>query len=121
MFRNVAILAAAVCAVLFVVLLVSPATYVGTYGVVADAGADFMVRRASPMFAGLALLLWFARDATPSVLRTGVTASVALTFAGIALTGISAFQGGVASAMILVAAFGELLLAALLLIANRRR
>lgn len=48
------------------ILLISPPSYVSLYGVVADDGAIFMVRRASPMFAGLAVLLWLAKDAEPS-------------------------------------------------------
>lgn len=50
MFRTVSILTVIVCVVLSALLLLSPESYVGTYGVTADAGAVFMVRRAAPMF-----------------------------------------------------------------------
>lgn len=62
MFRRISVLTALICAVLFALLLLSPASYVATYGVVADAGGMFMVRRASPMFLGFAVMLWLARE-----------------------------------------------------------
>lgn len=121
MFRVVCSLSTIVCLILFVLLLVSPATYVDAYGVAPDAGAEFMVRRASPMFAGLAVLLWLSRNAGPSQLRSAIGISIAISFAGIALTGIVAFVTGAANGAILVAAGGEFLIAALFLVAIRAR
>jgi len=121
MFRIVAILIAVVCLILFLILYVSPATYVSTYGVIPDAGSDFMVRRASPMFAGLAVILWLSRAAEASPLRTAIAMGVAVTFAGIAMTGIAAFLAGAASAIILAAAMGEMLIAVLIVVASRGR
>lgn len=115
MFRIISILVGAICLVLFGLLLLAPASYVGTYGVASDPEVAFMVRRASPMFLGFAVMLWFARDATPSPLRNALAWSIAAAFAGVALTGIFEFSRGGASGMILVAAMGELLIAVLYL------
>lgn len=121
MFRIVASLTAGVCLILFVIFIVFPENYVSTYGVSPDPSAAFVVRRASPMFAGLALILWMCRDVAPSTLRTALGVGLAVIFGGIALTGIAEFRFGTANAAILVAATGELLIAALFLIAIRRR
>ena len=121
MFRIVAMLTAFVCLVLFLILLASPAAYVSTYGVAPDAGASFMVRRASPMFAGFALILWLARNAQPSVARTAIGLGIAVAFAGVALTGMAEFLAGTASVMIVAAAMGETLIAVLFVVAIRGR
>lgn len=113
MFRKISILTALICAVLFALLLLSPASYVGTYGVGADAGGMFMVRRASPMFLGFAVMLWLARNTGPSPLRNALSWGIAAAFAGVALTGMFEYLRGVASGAILIAAAGEMLIAVL--------
>uniref|UniRef100_UPI0040470FDC hypothetical protein n=1 Tax=Yoonia sp. TaxID=2212373 RepID=UPI0040470FDC len=92
MFRIVAMSVALVCALLFVLLLVLPATYVGTYGIVSGTGSDFMARRASPMFAGFAILLWLARGAERSDLRDAICWAMIITFAGYP-SGLTALPG----------------------------
>ncbi len=72
MFRSISVLTALICAVLFALLLLSPASYIATYGVGADAGSMFMVRRASPMFLGFAVMLRLARDTGPSPVRNAL-------------------------------------------------
>ena len=76
MFRSISVLTALICAVLFTLLLLSPASYIATYGVSADAGSMFMVRRASPMFLGFAVMLWLARDTGPSLIRNALCCRV---------------------------------------------
>lgn len=120
-FRLAAVITSAVCLVLFLLLLISPAIYVGTYGVSADASELFMVRRASPMFAGLAVMLWLGRNAESSPLREALCYGLVVTFAGIGVTGIAAYLGGHASAIILLAAAGEFVLAGLFVAASRGR
>lgn len=96
-----------------------PGAYVENYGVPADDGAVFLGRRASPMFLGLALMLWMARDATAGTARTGVCVGVACMWIGIGMTGLFEFARGAASISIVVAAVGEFFLAGLLLLAVR--
>lgn len=119
MFRFASIATALVCLVLFVLLLISPATYLATYGVVADTGGTFMVRRAAPMFIGFTVILWLVRDAPPSPLRNAISYGIAAAFIGIAVTGFVAFVQGHATPLILVAAAGETLIGTLFLRSTR--
>jgi len=113
MFRFVSLGVSVIFLILFVLLAFLPATYVATYGVEGDAGAIFMGRRASPMFLGLALLMWQVRDAPASSLRSTICWAMAVLFAGIAVTGIIEYLNGTAGAVILISALGELIVAAL--------
>ena len=113
-FALVARIVAAICTALFVIFLVFPATYAPTYGVAADEGALFITRRAAPMFIAPIIILWLAASMPNSPLRRAVAAGFALTFAGIAVTGIAAFLTGTASAAVVIAALGESLIAAAL-------
>lgn len=119
MFRFAAILTALVCVILFLVFLLAPGSYPGTYGVATNPSAEFITRRASPMFLGLALMLWMGRNAPDSPLRQAVCIGIAVLFAGIAFTGMYEYGRGFASVAIVVAAAGELVLAGLFLRAAR--
>lgn len=113
-FRFVARAVAAVCAVLFIVLFAFPTFYTPTYGVATDDNVDFMTRRASPMFAGMAVVLWAAATAPRSALRSSVALGGAVMFVGVAMTGAMSFAQGIAGPTILVAAAFECLAAGLL-------
>ncbi len=119
MFYKISILTAFIGLVLFLLLLGVPATYLATYGVETDGGGLLMVRRASPMFLGFAVMLWMGRNAGPSPLRHAVCYGMAVTFAGVALTGTFEYLRGATNAMIMAAAAGELLIAALFMKATR--
>lgn len=112
MFRFVAMFVAVVCLVLFFLLLGWPGSYTATYGVDGDTGASFMARRASPMFLGLAVMLWMVRDAGAGPSRRAIGLGVAITFVGIAATGLFEYARGVANPAIVVAAVAEVLIAA---------
>ncbi len=119
MFRFACSVTALVCAVLFVIFLLVPGSYSGTYGVPTNASAEFVTRRASGLFLGLAVLLWMGRDAPDSPLRRAVCYGVFAIFAGIAATGCYEYARGFANGVILIAALGELVLAGLFLRAAR--
>lgn len=119
MFRFIAIVTAAICVVLFVLLLIAPAVYMETYGVTADPAGIFMTQRASPMFLGFATILWLARDCRPSQLRSAICFGISAAFMGVALTGIADYVQGTATAMILAAAAGEIVFAVLFWRAGR--
>ena len=118
-FALVARIVAVICAVLFVILLVFPAVYAPTYGVVADTGAQFITRRAAPMFIAPVVILWFAAQAPDSPLRHAVALGFALAFVGIAATGVAEYLAGTSSAAILIAALGECLIAAALWVTRK--
>lgn len=107
MFRLVTIAVSLICGLLFLLLLFFPATYVQNYGVPADNGAIFMVRRASPMFAGLALLLWLVRGAKRFPERNAICWAMIVVFAGIGVVSVFEYMASVADGRILIAAFGE--------------
>lgn len=110
---------AAVCAVLAVVWIFFPTLYTPAYGVAADAGAQFMTRRAAPMFVGQVVILWVAASQPRSALRDAVALGVSVIFAGIAMTGIVAFAQGVAAPTILIAALFECLAAIVLWVTRK--
>ena len=120
LFRVAATMAAALSAALFLFLLIAPATFVELYGASGDAGAEFMGRRAAPIFAGLAIVFWLGRNADDSPLRRAVSLGSAIIFSGVALTGVWAFADGSAGWVILASAAAELSLGVLFALASRR-
>ncbi|SEW11608.1 hypothetical protein SAMN04488515_1131 [Cognatiyoonia koreensis] len=114
-YRLAASVTALVCVILFPILLLATPSYMGTYGVASNAEAAFMSRRASPMLLGLGVLLWMSRRTTDGASIRAISAGVSVTFAGIAATGIYEFVSSVAHWYILIAAVGELVIAAVFL------
>jgi hypothetical protein len=120
MFRIAASVTAVVFLALFVILLVAGRAYVTTYGVTPGDGAAFLARRAAPLFAGLAVILWMLRDLPVGAARDGICYGLALIWFGIAATGIFAFASGQASGTILIAATAEVIGGLVFLIVRRR-
>ncbi len=120
MFRLVSMFSAVLCLALFPVLLFNSGFYVESYGLNADAGADFLGRRASPMFLGLAILLWMGRDLEIGRARDAICIGMAVMWAGIALTGTYEFVMGNARPTIVLAALVEAAFAAAFVIARTR-
>ena len=114
-FRFAAILLSGICTLVFIALLLAPSSYMGLYGVTADASGVFMGQRASPLMLGIAVLLWCARDLRLTPGREAIRLCIIVTFAGIAVTGVAAFMMGTAQWPILIASIGELLIAAIFL------
>lgn len=118
-YRLVCSLSALVCLILFAIFLISPGAYSAGYGVPSDAGAVFLGNRAAPLFLGLAAMCWLLRTSSAPDVRMAVSLAMILTFVGIAVTGVWAFIDGSAASTILLAAGGEILLAALFAIGLR--
>ncbi len=114
-FKLICRLVVLVCAVLFVVFMFFPQYYSPLYGVDTNASSQFTTRRAAPMFLAPIIILWAASSAPHSPLRDAVAYGAAALFAGICVTGVLAWMQGIAAPMILLAAAGEALIAALLL------
>ena len=121
MYKVACSLTAFVCLVLFVIFLVAPAAYTAGYGVVAGEGGIFFGRRLSPMLLGLAIILWMLRDHADVAVQWAVAITMSVTFAGVAGTGVCAYMTGVAGQTILLAAVGELAIAAAFLVTLIRR
>ena len=119
-FRIACLIAMIVCLVVFATLLIAPANYVGGYGASGDAGAEFMGRRAAPVFLGLALVTGLLRGSIDLTVQWAVSWAVIVAFVGTAVTGTYAYLQGDASQNILVASFGEMLIAGIFLISLQR-
>ena len=118
-FQRTARLVVLVCAVLFVIFLFAPQAYSPLYGGETNLSAQFMTRRAAPMFLAPMIILWAASGAPRSGLRDAVAFGFSAMFAGVSMTGVLAWMHDIASPMILMAAAGEVVIA-LLLIRSRK-
>lgn len=114
-FQVIARLVVLVCSVLFVIFLFAPQAYSPLYGVETNTSAQFMTQRAASMFLAPMIILWAASSAPRSALRDAVALGFAALFAGVCITGVIAWMQGIATPMILMAAFGEAMIAVLLL------
>lgn len=86
-FQVVSVLAAALFAWLFAQMQFTPREFCAGFGVEAPIGTVILVRRASMLMLGFAVLLFLARNAPPSPLRRAVAVAVAVTMAGFATMG----------------------------------
>ncbi|WP_322893753.1 MULTISPECIES: hypothetical protein [unclassified Yoonia] len=120
MFRAVAVLTAVICLALFGVLLTNGGQYVATFAIAPDQGADFVARRAAPVFVGLAVILWMLRDLPVGTARDGICIGMIVLWLGIAVTGVFEFASGQAGAAILIASAAEVLGALAFWVARRR-
>ena len=90
------------------VLLVSPGSYAGIYLPAADAGAEFIGRRAAAPTAGLAALVLVMAGLPRGALRARLALIVACVWVGFALTGSYEWITGAANWRVLAAAVVEL-------------
>ncbi|MBQ2261019.1 MAG: hypothetical protein II336_06600 [Loktanella sp.] len=120
MFRILASVTALACLALCGMLLVNGAQYVATFAITPDQGARFVARRAAPVFAGLAVILWLLRDLPAGTARDGLCYGMAVLWWGIAATGINEYFSGQAGGAILIAAGVELVAGLAFVIARRR-
>lgn len=88
LYRNLSTATAALSLCLFFCLLFFPGAIFTLFGLQGAESAEVMSRRASMLFAGLAVICWFARDAEDSVARQAVTAGLSVTMLGLAGTGL---------------------------------
>ncbi|WP_224824658.1 hypothetical protein [Cognatishimia sp. MH4019] len=87
---------------LFLVLCFVPTVYLTGYGITTEDSAQFITRRASPMFLGLTYMMWAIRDLAPSPARSAVTDGTAILLLGIAATGLYSLATGAVGPKILV-------------------
>ncbi|MEL7213269.1 MAG: hypothetical protein AAGK92_11440 [Pseudomonadota bacterium] len=100
---------------LFIVLCFAPTVYLTGYGITTEDSAQFITRRASPMFLGLAYMMWAIRNLEPSPARRVLTDGTALLLLGIAATGLYSLTTGAVGPEILVGVAVEIPFAAALL------
>lgn len=119
-FRTAALLNVALFVGLFLVLCFTPHLYLAGYGVPRTDSAEFITRRASPMFLGLAWMLWFARALEPSPARILISDGTAILLLGIAATGLYSLVTGAVGPKILVGVAVEVSFASALWLTRNR-
>ena len=87
---------------LFLVLCFVPWVYLTGYGVSTNDSAEFITRRASPLFLGLAYMMWAIRDLEPSPARRAITDGTALLMVVFAVTGLYSLATGAVGPKILI-------------------
>lgn len=114
-YRGAIVLNGGLFAGLFLVLCFAPQVYLAGYDIEQTDSALFITRRASPMFLGLAYMMWAIRNMDPSPARRVITDGCAVLLLGIAVTGLYALATGAVGLKILVGAAVEIPFAAALL------
>lgn len=97
------------------VLLVAPSSYFQLYATSYEPGMDFPARRFSPAVLALGVVLVSARRLAPGPFLATLCLIGALAFLGVAATGITAWQTGIARPAILGAAAIEIAIAGVFL------
>ncbi|MFN3663096.1 hypothetical protein [Yoonia sp.] len=120
LFRRSASVTALGCLALCGMLFVNGGQYAATFGIAPDQGAGFVARRAAPVFAGLAVMLWLLRDLPKGSARDGLCIGMVVLWWGIAASGIAEYVTGQAGSTILIAAMVEVIVGLVFVIARRR-
>lgn len=88
-------------------LLLHPPLVFRLLGIDGGASAELLTRRAGVLLLGVAVTLWLAREAAPSVARRAVTVGVAVPMLALAALGAAEFLRGAAGPGIWVAVATE--------------
>ncbi|MEW7007529.1 MULTISPECIES: hypothetical protein [unclassified Lentilitoribacter] len=90
----VSILAAGLCFILFLSLLLVPDFIYWVFGIIGNDNADLMSRRAGMLFLGLAFITFQSRNTAASNLRKTLCLGLAIMMAGLAMMGIFEYIRG---------------------------
>lgn len=93
-FPQTATFFALLCATLFGCLLLYPNLIYLIFALDPHPLGDFLARRAATLFAGIAVISYFARSAAPSPTRTAICLGIATAMFGLAATGLFEFLRG---------------------------
>ena len=107
-------------ALIGLVLLLNPESYLSIYVIDYDTGMDFAARRFAPVVLAMAVVLWLARNLSDFVFVKQLCWMAVLAFWAVAATGVHAWATGQAGAAILVAAATEVVVGALFVVAATR-
>lgn len=114
-YKQVSIFASVLCLTLFAVLMLCPAVIYWLFNVDGNATADFIGRRASILFFGLAMLTFLGRNDANTAARQTIATSLFIIMAGLACLGTIELLRGAVGSGILIAVLGEVLFASLYL------
>ncbi|SFB28946.1 hypothetical protein SAMN04515620_1363 [Collimonas sp. OK607] len=107
-FQGLAILSALVFLVLALTWMLAPDLLLSDWGVEFTSSAGLVSRRAAALYAGIAVMLFSARNAEPSVGRSALIKGVVVACFMLAALGVLEFKAGNATPRILIAVFIEL-------------
>ncbi|HEX8405672.1 MAG TPA: hypothetical protein VF670_13715 [Duganella sp.] len=102
-FRVLAIVSALTFFVLALVWLFAPGLLLTDWGVQVTSGVELVSRRAAALFAGLGVMLFSARNATPSPARSALIQGLMVAMAMLSVLGVYEWQAGHAGVRILAA------------------
>jgi len=121
-FRYLAILIALLFSSLSFTWMFAPQGLLTEWGIALTSSVELIGRRAAALYAGLAVMFWFAKDAPPSPARSAMTKGLAVACALLALLGIFELATGHAKLGILIAVAIEVsLILALLYVSRNQR
>lgn len=112
-YRHLSLFAAALCLLLCIILVFTPALLYWLFGIAGNAASDFMAKRTAMLFLGLSIITFTSRNETRTPLRQGLCLGVGVAMAGLATMGIYEFVRGFAGAGIWLAILAEAAFAAL--------
>jgi len=87
-YRNLSLATSAVGTALFVVLLLYPTAIYWLFDVAENDSANFMLRRTSLLFAGLAVTAWLSRNALNSDSRQAICTGLSFSLLALAALGM---------------------------------
>lgn len=110
-FKSIAQVSALTCFALAIVWSVFPELLLSIWSVEFSGSTGLVCRRAAALFAGLGIMLFKLRDASPSPIRSAVTTGFVVACSLLALSGMIEFAIGHAGPGILLAVAVEIVLA----------
>ena len=117
-FKHIALLSASICIALALIWLLMPNLLLSLWAVEFSEPVGLVSRRASPLFAGMGLMLFKLRHVGPCPARAAVSSGLMLTCLMLALLGIIELVIGHAGPGILLAVIVEIALALGFCLAN---
>jgi hypothetical protein len=120
-FRRLALVSALLLFGLSAMWMCSPELMLTQWGVPYNQSAGFVSHRAAAFYAGMAFMLFLARNVEASKARFALATGISVTCLILATLGIFEWQTGNATAQILVAVMLEAVLAVAFLLSNKAK
>jgi hypothetical protein len=118
-YKNLAILYSAICFVIAAIWMLAPGTLMAAWGVEFNYEAGLVGRRGAALFAGIAVVLFFARHAPASPARTAIVNGISLGCMLLAAMGAYEFFTAHAGLGIMPASIAEVIMALAFVQADR--
>ena len=118
-FRLLATVSALMFFLLAMIWLFAPGLLLGDWGVEVTGGVELVSRRSAALFAGLGVMMFSARDAAPSPLRSALIRGLMVTMVIMSWLGVYEWQAGHAGVHILGAVVLELAMLLALIYAGK--